>query len=251
MKTKFTLFGSFTKTIIIVLLFLCFLIGVEPYRELEYNKALHIKYEVYLTMFSRNNIVTKENLKEHIDVAFISELEGTSLTGYVPKQRGIPLGKSGVTVATGFDLGQRNEQDLRLLGLSAPLIAKLRPYLGKRKWEADNFLRANPLTLTRKEVQEIDEAIFVTKVRGIIRDVGETRWQKMGRSLRTVLASVQFQYGSARLKTPNFFKKVLSMDVPTIATYLKNFGDKYKTRRTRESNYLLMSMKDEKGTKNV
>ena len=217
------------------------LLGAKPYLEVEYLRKELIIHEVF-TMLGFKETVTANNIKDQIDVDFISSLEGTSLVGYVPKEKGVPLGKSGVTVATGFDLGQRNEQDLRLLGLPPALISKLHPYLGKKKWDADNFLRANPLILTQKEVDAINKAVFVTKVRGIIRDVGETRWQRMGRSLRTVLASVQFQYGSARVKTPNFFRKVLDMDVKSVVSHLRNFGDKYRTRRNREASYLEMSM---------
>lgn len=241
-----------------LIIVLSFLWGVSPYLKIEYNKELKIKYEVYLNMLTNKDkiVVNEKNLTEHIDVNFISSLEGTSLVGYIPKEKGVPLGKSGVTVATGFDLGQRNEQDLRILGLNPQLVSKLRPYLGKKKWEADNFLRANPLTLTPKEVDEINKSVFIVKVRGIIREVGETKWQAMSRSLRTVLASVQFQYGSARSRTPNFFKRVLSLDVPSVASYLRSFGDRYRTRRNKEADYLQTSMKDVKkqllkGTNNV
>jgi len=194
-------------------------------------------------MLQFNNLITDEELKEQVDIDFIKSLEGSSLVGYVPKEKGTPLGGSGVTVASGFDLGQRNEQDLRLLGLRPQLIAKLRPYLGLKKWDADNYLKAHPLEITSKECEEINKSVFLVKVRGIIRDVGETKWQAMSRSLRTVLASVQFQYGSAKAKTPNFFKKVLSMDVRGVVSHLRNFGDKYRTRRNKEATYLEMSMK--------
>ncbi len=46
-----------------------------------------------------------------VDYEFLSKLEGGCRTvGYIPD---LEKSKSGVTVATGFDLGARNEDDLR------------------------------------------------------------------------------------------------------------------------------------------
>lgn len=67
-------------------------------------------------------------LRNQIDYAFISDLEGgRQLVGYVPA---VDVSRSGITIATGFDLGQRNESDLRRLGFAPSLVAQLRPYLG-------------------------------------------------------------------------------------------------------------------------
>ena len=67
-------------------------------------------------------------MPENIDYKFLSDLEGGSKTmGYVPAAS---VSKSGVTIATGFDLGQRNENDLKSLKLSVALTNKLKPYLG-------------------------------------------------------------------------------------------------------------------------
>jgi hypothetical protein len=55
-----------------------------------------------------------------IDYSFLSDLEGGRTTiGYVPAAA---VSKSGVTIATGFDLGQRSEADLKRLGLPANLF---------------------------------------------------------------------------------------------------------------------------------
>jgi hypothetical protein len=54
-------------------------------------------------------------MPESIDFAFLSSLEGgCKTTGYVPAGS---VSQSGVTVATGFDLGQRTEADLTRLGI--------------------------------------------------------------------------------------------------------------------------------------
>lgn len=93
-------------------------------------------------------------MPESIDWEFIASLEGKGkTTGYVPDAAG---SQSGVTIATGFDLGQRNESDLRSLGLSAALITKFKPYLGLKAKAAVDFLAKNPLTITDDESKEID-----------------------------------------------------------------------------------------------
>jgi len=76
---------------------------------------------------------------ENIDYGFLSAREGGSRTiGYVPAAS---ASRSGVTIATGFDLGQRGEDDLARLGLPSALIAKLKPYLGKRSQDAVDALK--------------------------------------------------------------------------------------------------------------
>ena len=78
-----------------------------------------------------------------VDYGFIARMEGGSLTkGYVPAPK---TSNSGVTVATGFDLGARSEPDLRRIAIPAPLIAQLRPYLGKKKQAAVTALQQQPL----------------------------------------------------------------------------------------------------------
>lgn len=68
---------------------------------------------------------------ENIDYKFISDLEGgRKITGYV---LAIKNSNSGVAIATGFDLGQRNENDLKSLNLSKNLIEILKSYLGLTK----------------------------------------------------------------------------------------------------------------------
>lgn len=66
--------------------------------------------------------------------------------------------KSGVTVASGFDLGQENEDGLKTMGLSKELIEKLKPYLGKQRAAACKLLREKPLRLSKEECEEIDKA---------------------------------------------------------------------------------------------
>ena len=68
---------------------------------------------------------------------------------------------SGVTVASGLDLGQRKlPAELRQIGLPEKLIEKLAPYLGHQKETAVAFLQAHPLSLTNEEIDLINHAIM-------------------------------------------------------------------------------------------
>lgn len=94
---------------------------------------------------------------DKIDYSFLSELEGGSKTsGYVPAAG---VSKSGMTIATGFDLGQRNESDLKNLGLSSDLAALLKLYLGKKGKDAQEALNTVPLTITTEQASAIDKAV--------------------------------------------------------------------------------------------
>ena len=99
----------------------------------------------------------RKRVPENIDYTFLSELEGGSKTrGYVPAAS---VSKSGVTISTGFDLGQRNESDLKRLKLNANLIAKLKPYLGLKGKDAQDLIKKMPLLITLVDAQEIDKAV--------------------------------------------------------------------------------------------
>jgi hypothetical protein len=96
-------------------------------------------------------------MPDKIDYDFISKLEGGHKTiGYVPDAN---TSQSGVTIATGFDLGQKNENDLNVLNLPLSLIDKLKPYLGKKKTEAEEFLKTYPLIIEDSYAQIIDKAV--------------------------------------------------------------------------------------------
>ena len=98
-----------------------------------------------------------------IDYDFLSAREGGRKTkGYVPAASS---SNSGVTIATGFDLGQRNKKDLRLLSLSSPLIKKLEPYLGLTGSDAVSFLSETPLTITAAQALRIDRAVKAMHLR--------------------------------------------------------------------------------------
>jgi hypothetical protein len=186
-------------------------------------------------------IVTTTLDSANVDFSFIKEREGYEKSMDVPTDdNGSVLGKSGPTIASGFDLGQRSEADL--VGLPVELVNKLKPYLGLTGDAAKLFVDNNKLTLTTKELDTINE--FAKK-----QEIGKLKqaWNNststvsfddLTKEQATVVASVAFQYGNLATETPKFWGYVTSGDWVAAAKELRNFGDKYPSRRKLEANYL-------------
>lgn len=181
----------------------------------------------------------EEMQKNKVDFNFIKDQEGFKTKGYVPKDsEGNILGKSGVTIASGFDLGQKSLSDLE--GLSDSLIEKLTPYLGK-KGEAADKIAAN-LELSEDEANAINEFAKQTELQKISnkwKEATGTDFSDLDPNKQTVIASVAFQYGSNLDEaTPNFWQQVTSGDWEAAKKNLLNFGDSYSSRRKREASLI-------------
>tara|TARA_R110000782_G_scaffold27817_5_gene70073 strand:- start:249 stop:785 length:537 start_codon:yes stop_codon:yes gene_type:complete len=172
-----------------------------------------------------------------IDFGFIKELEGFKLTGYVPKEKGKELGTSGVTIASGFDLGAHNINDLA--GLPEDLIQKFSPYLGLQGKEASN--KASSLKITKEEADVVNAYAAnrsVLRLKDRYENTTGESFDSLTPRQQTVMASVNFQYGTLETKTPNFWKQVTTGDWDGAERNLRDFGDKYSSRRNKEADYL-------------
>lgn len=176
-------------------------------------------------------------MPEQIDYAFLSALEGGSqTTGYVPAEK---VSKSGVTIATGFDLGQRSENDLKNLGLASTLIAKLKPYLTSKGADAKKLIEKTPLSISAAEAESIDKAVKASHIASVklkYDSASKKSFIDLPAEAQTVIASVSFQYGiNLDSATPKFWKAVTAQDWTEAVKLLKNFGDVYPTRRGKEA----------------
>ncbi|GAD61423.1 pesticin C-terminus-like muramidase [Aquipseudomonas alcaligenes] len=171
-----------------------------------------------------------------IDFTFIARLEGGPATrGYVPDAAN---SRSGVTIAIGFDLGQRHLQDLQSLGLDAGLVQRLSPYLGLTGQQAAARLAQQPLTVSAAEAEAIDEAFkrpFIERLAAAYTKASGGDFGALPTAAQTVIASVAFQYGDLASRTPNFWKQVVAHDWAAACANLQNFGDRYATRRRQEA----------------
>lgn len=178
-------------------------------------------------------------MPEKIDYKFLSVLEGGSKTsGYVPAAS---ISKSGVTIATGFDLGQRNENDLKRLKLNMNLITKLKPYLGLKGKSAQDLIKKKPLFITSVDAQAIDKSVKADHVSKIKLKYNSAAGNKnkfidIPPEAQTVIVSVSFQYGVGfNIRAPKFWKAVTTQDWKEAIKILKSFGDSYPTRRKKEA----------------
>lgn len=181
-------------------------------------------------------------MPEDINYDFLSKLEGGSRTNaYVPAAG---VSNSGVTIATGFDLGQRNEADLKSLGLSVQLISKLKPFLGKKSKEAADLIKTKPLTIAPLQAVEIDKAVkkkhveqLKLKYNAVTKN--KTKFDDLPPQAQTIISSVSFQYGTGLdIRAPKFWGAVIKQDWKETAKVLNDFGDVYPTRRKKEAELL-------------
>ena len=169
---------------------------------------------------------------------FISEKEGKGKkTGYVPSLN------SGVTIATGFDLKEKDEGFLKALGIKDALIQKLVPFLGISGAEASEV--ADQLVLSTTEVKNIDIAskkFYARHIADQYEKATNRSFNDLSAAQQTVVASVGFQYGSFD-RTPTFWTHVMNDDWEKVENELRNFGDAYSTRRNDEADLLAADKK--------
>ncbi len=185
-----------------------------------------------------------------VDIAFISAflnrpyLEGPRQTvGYIPcrKQGGgtanytgagdparyTAMGASGITIATGVDLGQTDAAALADYGLPDGLINQLRPYLGLKRGAALAKLHALPLTVSPETALTLDHAVHGGYLREVVRrwnaDSPRIRFADLPKQAQAVVFSLCFQLGcsGARHRAGAVFRALLAGDFATAACLLR------------------------------
>lgn len=178
---------------------------------------------------------------DNIDWNYIKEQEGFETTGYVPKNKdGTAMGHSGVTVASGFDLGSRTVESLE--GLDPSIIEKLTPFLGLQGDAAIN--KAAELALTEEDANAIDEWAKKDVLKGLRQaweeDTGNS-WDDLPKNQATAVADLVFNHGLSATRSYNFWDQVTSGDWEGAEANLRNFGSANQSlqdRRTRAADYL-------------
>lgn len=180
-----------------------------------------------------------------IDFKFISELEGSSNDGCVPEPDGGAI-ESGVTVASGFDIGQHSVEEIDD-HFDYELADKLAIYCGITGHDAIAKLSETSLELTDEECQQVNEYAHKKAVKNLIDDWEHAEEKPFGLlhpAMQTVIASVSFQYGDLPTRTPNFWRQATGCDVVGMLANLCNFGDRFQTRRKKEARYLFESLNE-------
>jgi hypothetical protein len=178
---------------------------------------------------------------------FIEELEGAAVaTGYVPLDKdGKPLGKSGVTIASGVDLGQRSASDWQRLAIHEATLEMIRPYCGVKGDAAVALLNERPLVLGEAHVAELDNCLRAEFLRTVSERFnsasGRVRgptWDDLSDREQTVVMSVAWQYGTPWKRCPTFWGHATAGRWDDVIAELRDFGDAYPTRRGKEADYL-------------
>ena len=170
---------------------------------------------------------------QNVDFDFIIKREGYRLRGYVPNAE---KSKSGVTIASGFDLGARKLSDLK--GLPQDIVDLLKPFLGFKGAEAQAI--ASDLVISDPQGKIINEFAKKEALQNLSRkweDKTGTKFEDLPKNKATVIASVAFQYGDLASETPNFWRQVTSDDWDAAVKNLRDFGDDYDSRRELEADY--------------
>ena len=178
-----------------------------------------------------------------IDHKFIERAESRRLRAYVPQRRdGSVIGRSGVTVATGVDLGQRDRAGIIALDISDELKRKLIPYVGLIGMEAVEAIRLRPLFLTEREATALDKAIHGRIIRELVRRFESATgraFDAIPPEAQTVLASLAVNFGPAQLSgMARTWSLVRSQDWAGLAAWLDVFPGKQpelKNRRRAEA----------------
>lgn len=138
-----------------------------------------------------------KRLGTKVNFAALAGFEGGQQTkGYVPR-----AGKSGVTVATGVDIGQMSENQVRGLGLSNDLTNRLLPYANKQRSAAEAALKKKPLNISQEEADALDEVVQERHLQATRdewnrrRPEGGTAFEDLSSAQQTVLLSRTYHQG--------------------------------------------------------
>lgn len=181
-----------------------------------------------------------------VDHSFIRAREGYRNTGYIPRNKaGKILDSSGVTIGSGIDLGQWDERGLRQMDLSDRFIEQARPFLGVKGEAAQRVLDANPLHIPDERLREYSNR-FINRYTSDVASrynrsaQGGLKFEELPSQAQTVITSLLFQYGheAPERKIPNAWRQVTTGDWQGLYNNLRDFGDKYPTRRNIEADYL-------------
>lgn len=142
------------------------------------------------------------------------------LTGYVP-----PAGKSGVTIATGFDLGQHNKAQIKDLNLPKTLEDKLLPYA-----KSKDAVKAKNLKVTDAEAAVIDDAVMNKKYEEFSSayqtKFGKSPDQGLDENTRVALMSAFFNMGGKifnEKENPSMVEALKSGSVKAIHKQIADF----------------------------
>ena len=184
-----------------------------------------------------------DNNATNIDWGFIAEQEGAAVRQfYVPNDPDTG-NESGVTIASGFDIGQHNVDEINnIFAGHTNIINILTPFADTTGQEARNLLsRIRPAALDDTVVRQIDDinnAHRAAELEQTFNGASELEFNELPGQHQTVIASVAFQYGINGIQTHNFWGQVTRGQWTEAIANLRNYRDAFGTRRNREADLM-------------
>lgn len=198
------------------------------------------------------------------DIRYIQKLlntpgvEGPRVTiGYIPARPGnfygrpnqrpeayTVIGVSGVTIATGCDLGQTDVETLRGYGLPSPIVNQLRPYIGLKSADAIAKLSALPLTVSPETAALLDECVHAGYLSRYVAPAynraADVRFDDLPPQAQAAAFSVCYQKGcgGVRRDWPKLWGYLVTQDWCAASKELRTGFSQYKLRRQIEGEIL-------------
>lgn len=200
-----------------------------------------------------------------IDYPFIESLltkvEGPrQTTGYIPcnlktggtanykggpnPERYSAMGASGVTIATGCDLGQTDFATLTGYGLDPQIAGIFNPYYGKKRDDAIRTLRRWPLVITQDAARLLDEAVHKGYLHRYVIPAydkeSRVKFEDIPSEAQAVVMSICFQkgVGGTRRGAPRTWQALTRQNWRAASDELINGFTSYKSRRVTEGRLL-------------
>lgn len=190
---------------------------------------------------------------------FLTRVEGPCQTqGYIPcfiktggtanykggpnPERYTAMGASGVTIATGCDLGQTDIATLKGYGLTDEFLLNiLKPYIGLKKDAAIRKLHVVPLVISKANAESIDHAVHGGYLNRYVRPAYEKKsgisFDKLPNQAQAVVMSVCFQKGCGGVARdwPKLWRYLTTCDWAGAANELRHGFKQYVNRRKTEA----------------
>lgn len=154
------------------------------------------------------------------------------------------MGASGVTIATGCDMGQTDIPTLRAYGVSETLISRLSTYIGLKKAAAIKMLSSFPLQISTEQAEELDNCIHAGYLRRYVRpaydNASSVSFDDLPRQAQAVVFSVCFQLGcgGARRNAPKTWSYLTHQQWRNASAELIHGFASYTLRRSIEGHLL-------------
>lgn len=203
-------------------------------------------------------------------MSFINEflnrdgVEGPQQTrGYIPCRPGnfygrpnqdpnryTAIGVSGVTIATGVDLGQTDVPSLQGYGISQATIDLLVPYIGLKTVRAIHKLSERPLTISKQEADELDHYLHLGYLNRYVRPAydreSKVPFDDLPKEAQAAIFSICYQkgVGGTRKGAPKTWRYFVNQQWEDACRELIQ-GFRLYTNRRRLEGLLLKDLKNQ------